>query len=566
MEACLHSLLASLQRERTESGVSLVLRLLLCVRVRPTHLSRLPLAREVRRLSRQDASTRSVRELAIACEERWRDLTKLGPAGEEQRVHRSGKRGRSCRQLYASLSAVSHDDELVDALEELLYNKAASSHGRSAEKLERYIELVDSSCSALACSPLLQALLATRCLSLEALAAPPLPDAEEWLCRALRGHASEEGGPVTRGTLAANSRPTPQLQRQLLEDIARKRRRRTAEEEQPVPNPVQTALPPLPCGASALRTARVVPPLRGVQRVGRLCKGRVPMGGCLPAAMAGGHSNAFRQAHVAPGSFLEALLTLITAILVAPASPFFSGTQLDSFPPISTPAHPLSPHRTLSSNAHAAYRERHLRTSRKVIKTLRCAARSAETHVLERYLGWGFPVDSPLGGSTMLLISLRAGHWEMAEMLLRRYSASTAVYEKATGDGPLHVVAQAGAHEMIPTLMLYGALAAIDTRNNFRHSALHNAVHGRHVQATRALLEFGANPCLRFDGISVLDLAAETGHQGLMRLLSAACAKWADERGWEDESDDEDDEVQGEDEDAERNEDSADVEPSVDES
>lgn len=318
------------------------------------------------------------------------------------------------------------------------------------------------------------------------------------------------------------------------------------------------------------------------------------MGGCLPAAMAGGHSNAFRQAHVAPGSFLEALLTLITAILVAPASPFFSGTQLDSFPPISTPAHPLSPHRTLcgtpyptlsisshhrgssasphsflhairipsssyssntyhapsyailmcyrlssthlshpcrlspsifhsplsfslscaslccvlpsslllryelpslivcstsisvprlnkqllslalltpssltlstvfrsaastqpathtplpslsASNAHAAYRERHLRTSRKVIKTLRCAARSAETHVLERYLGWGFPVDSPLGGSTMLLISLRAGHWEMAEMLLRRYSASTAVYEKATGDGPLHVVAQVG--------------------------------------------------------------------------------------------------------------------------
>lgn len=125
---------------------------------------------------------------------------------------------------------------------------------------------------------------------------------------------------------------------------------------------------------------------------------------------------------------------------------------------------------------------------------------------------------------------------------------------------------QAGAHEMIPTLMLYGALAAIDTRNNFRHSALHNAVHGRHVQATRALLEFGANPCLRFDGISVLDLAAETGHQGLMRLLSAACSKWADERGWEDESGDEDDEVQGEDEDAERSEDSADVEPSVDES
>lgn len=427
MEACLHSLLASLQRERTERGVCLLLRLLLCVRVRPTHLARLPLAREVRRLSRQDASTRGVRELATACEERWRDLTKLGPAGEEQRVHRSGKRGRSCRQLYASLSAVSHDDELVNALEELLYNKAASSHGRSAEKLERYIELVDSSCSALASSPLLQALLATRCLSLEALAAPPLPDAEEWLCRALRGHASEEGGPVTRGTLAANSRPTPQLRRQLLEDIARKRRRRTLE-EQPVPNPVQTALPPLPCGASAVRMLTRdswILPIRGRWMVGSWLLGRRRAEGEVESEVGcgwregrgrretggrgrdgGGHPLTISRTLVSCSTFLSSQVSLVLASFeprewcrlsavcrewaacakdgslwaaayqrrwpedtqmpsgitrcsrliprsssvpyhVAPASPFFSWTPLDSFPPISTPAHPLSRHRTL---------------------------------------------------------------------------------------------------------------------------------------------------------------------------------------------------------------------------
>ena len=53
------------------------------------------------------------------------------------------------------------------------------------------------------------------------------------------------------------------------------------------------------------------------------------------------------------------------------------------------------------------------------------------------------------------------------------------------------------------------------------------------MRVTRALLDFGANPCLTFDGISVLASAAETGHRGLVELLGAAVAKWVEERGEE---------------------------------
>ena len=39
------------------------------------------------------------------------------------------------------------------------------------------------------------------------------------------------------------------------------------------------------------------------------------------------------------------------------------------------------------------------------------------------------------------------------------------------------------------------------------------AVDGGHVGAVRALLEHGANPLLRVDGISPIQIAAEAGHR-----------------------------------------------------
>ena len=57
----------------------------------------------------------------------------------------------------------------------------------------------------------------------------------------------------------------------------------------------------------------------------------------------------------------------------------------------------------------------------------------------------------------------------------------------------------------------------------------HSAVDGGHVGATRALLEHGANPMLRFDGISALQLAAESpgaGRRKLVAMLSDAAKEW----------------------------------------
>lgn len=105
---------------------------------------------------------------------------------------------------------------------------------------------------------------------------------------------------------------------------------------------------------------------------------------------------------------------------------------------------------------------------------------------------------------------------------------------------------------MIEVLMLYGALSAINTRNRFGHTPLHAAVHARHIRATRTLLQFGANPCLRFDGISVIEMAAETGHTGLMRLVGSAFSKWEEEHGQEEEeADEEEDGVGSEDDESE---------------
>ena len=46
-----------------------------------------------------------------------------------------------------------------------------------------------------------------------------------------------------------------------------------------------------------------------------------------------------------------------------------------------------------------------------------------------------------------------------------------------------------------------GGLPTLDARNRFRHTPLHVAASARRVRATRLLLEFGANPTLRFDGV-----------------------------------------------------------------
>lgn len=66
-------------------------------------------------------------------------------------------------------------------------------------------------------------------------------------------------------------------------------------------------------------------------------------------------------------------------------------------------------------------------------------------------------------------------------------------------------------------------------RNRFGHTALHAAVHGGHVRVTRGLLEFGANPNLRFDGICALDMAKELNDVRMLRILSDACIKWESE-------------------------------------
>lgn len=62
----------------------------------------------------------------------------------------------------------------------------------------------------------------------------------------------------------------------------------------------------------------------------------------------------------------------------------------------------------------------------------------------------------------MLLIAMRAGDWETAQWLLASCGASASCREKHSGDGPLHIVAEVGAAEQLPMLMLYGALPCIN--------------------------------------------------------------------------------------------------------
>ena len=73
------------------------------------------------------------------------------------------------------------------------------------------------------------------------------------------------------------------------------------------------------------------------------------------------------------------------------------------------------------------------------------AARTADLPLAERYLRWGVSVDAPIGGSCALLIAMREGRWDMAAALVTRHGARVSCRERETGDGPLHIVAEAGA-------------------------------------------------------------------------------------------------------------------------
>jgi ankyrin repeat protein len=133
-------------------------------------------------------------------------------------------------------------------------------------------------------------------------------------------------------------------------------------------------------------------------------------------------------------------------------------------------------------------------------------------------------VDVRLGKAkaqnTALLLAMRAGHWELGgggALTEARCERRTQSNRLAMG----HYTSwrrRARTRWCRVTLMLYGTLPLIDARNRYRHCPLHSAVHHRHVRACRALLGFGANPCLRFDGISVIEMAAETGHRAALTI------------------------------------------------
>ena len=77
----------------------------------------------------------------------------------------------------------------------------------------------------------------------------------------------------------------------------------------------------------------------------------------------------------------------------------------------------------------------------------------------------------------------------------------------------------------------------------------------------RCLLEYGANPTLRFDGFSASDVARDDGNVTLVRLLCRAEATWREQHvGVEDEE--EEDEEAGEDgEDSDEQEEDSEQEP-----
>ena len=230
LEETLRALSSALTRERVDSSVLLLLRVLRALSLTVDDLCQVPLGVEVKRLARDAASSSAVRECALQCKRQWeallRDKAPARPAesgepcGKRRALPGEGRREASRRELAASMAAVADSSAVVPELEDVLYARAAAVPGRSAAKLEQYTMLVRATAATLEASPITQALCVVGATPLAELVSAASSGRRERrvaeaevLRRALRGAGPSSHAPpylgLRRQGLAAPGRPKP---------------------------------------------------------------------------------------------------------------------------------------------------------------------------------------------------------------------------------------------------------------------------------------------------------------------------------------------------------------------
>ena len=137
---------------------------------------------------------------------------------------------------------------------------------------------------------------------------------------------------------------------------------------------------------------------------------------------------------------------------------------------------------------------------------------------LKRLLGAGAQADarSPLDGATALMLALANGHAAATQVLLSAKASVTAIAHSGAlvGMNALHLAAWRGHAELVASLVAASPAALqqpthAGARRGPAMSALMLASWAGHSEVVKELLRAGADPHVRWQGLSALDLARE---------------------------------------------------------
>ena len=132
----------------------------------------------------------------------------------------------------------------------------------------------------------------------------------------------------------------------------------------------------------------------------------------------------------------------------------------------------------------------------------------------------------PQNGATALYVACEFGHIESARLLIR----AGAPVDGARDDGatPLYKACQDGGKPEVAR-MLIKAGAQVNRTDPSGMTPLWLACHLGRADLVEVLLEAGADPSLRVQGWSPLDLSRREGHEQIVKMLLAKLP--AEERG-----------------------------------
>ena len=488
--------------ERTDVEHSLPLRIVKALRVSMDDLREVPIGVCIAKLAKHqdDADAKAIKAEWSALLRAPAEAHKRPESASARASGRSGT-GRTVRDkwrdaLRAALCYLACDDDersrLATCVEQAAYARCAAADGDRDDKKEAYRRLVIDLVDTIGRDPLMQAMLAVDgdagCGS--------SPDARDSvLGAAVDGCA---GRPVSGLDLLherlglASSGELSQSERRSIALAQLSSRRREHHHTQQAAREAGEGVPMEP-----------LPPPPGGESAVALVLGRLqPADWCRMAAVCREWQQCTRE---------KTLWAAAYRIWFPPAAP----TPDEGAVVAPAPA-----------EARDAFRRRFLAASRHAHRQLVSAASRGEMGHCQRWLRFGVPVEALHKGRTALLAALEHEQWETATWLLSSWDASVRAVRERTGDGSLHLAAAGGEPDAIQSLMLYGAIDLIDERNGYRHTPLMVATHGGRVRAVRLLLQYGANPTLRADGLTALAIARHDGERKLVRILSIAVKSW----------------------------------------